>query len=86
MNRRAFVCTVIYRLQMARTLVTPDERLNELVDEIARLTGENYVVAMCRALEERRERLLAARGDPDSGRALRIILEIRGPGRSCVIR
>jgi hypothetical protein len=77
---------VIYRLQMARTLTTPDERLNELVDEIARLTGENYVVAMCRALEERRERLVAAKADADPDPVLRVTLEIREPGRSCVIR
>jgi hypothetical protein len=43
---------------MDRTTNTPDERLNELVTEIAELTGENYVLAMCRALEERRDRLV----------------------------
>lgn len=81
---------MIYRLQMARTLTTPDERLNELVDEIARLTGENYVMAMCRALEERRERLLAAGEDPDHDPepdpVLRVTLEIRESGSNCVIR
>jgi hypothetical protein len=55
---------------------TPDERLNELVDEVTRLTGENYVTAMCRALEERRDRLVVRRSDERPGRVLRLSLEI----------
>jgi hypothetical protein len=51
---------------------TTDERLNQLIEEIANLTGEDYVTAMCQALEERRDRLVARR----SGRVLRFSLEI----------
>jgi hypothetical protein len=50
---------------------TTDERLNDLVDELATLTGEDYVTAMCQALEERRDRLVCRR----SGRVLRLSLE-----------
>jgi hypothetical protein len=57
---------------MSRTLETPDERLNDLVDEVADLTGEDYVTAMCQALEERRDRLVARR----SARVIRLSLEI----------
>jgi hypothetical protein len=64
---------------MDRTLETPDERLNELVDEVARLTGENYVTAMCRALEERRDRLASPRTGGRSGRVIRLQLEAEVP-------
>jgi hypothetical protein len=64
---------------MDRTLETPDERLNELVAEIARLTGENYVAAMCRALEERLDRLVSRRSDDRSGRVVRLWLEAEVP-------
>lgn len=73
------VCTVVAFLQMDRTLDTPDEHLNELVDEIARLTGENYVAAMCRALEERRDRLVSRRADGRSRRVFRLRLEAEIP-------
>jgi hypothetical protein len=63
---------------MSETAETIDERLNELVDEVAGLTGESYVTAMCRALEERRDRLTVGRsGSREStGRVLRLSLEI----------
>lgn len=65
---------------MERTTNTPDERLNELVTEIAELTGENYVLAMCRALEERRDRLVARRGGRRAADGLvRITLEAEIP-------
>jgi hypothetical protein len=60
---------------MNRTLPTPDERLNDLVTEIAELTGEDYVTAMCRALEERRDRLIQRRPDGTSPRVIRITVE-----------
>jgi hypothetical protein len=65
---------------MDRTTNTPDERLNELVTEIAELTGENYVLAMCRALEERRDRLVLRAVDrrPVDG-VVRITLEAEIP-------
>ena len=53
----------------------PDERLNALVTEIAGLTGENYVVAMCRALEERRDRLVSRGTGRPVGGTVRITLE-----------
>jgi hypothetical protein len=64
---------------MNLTVDTIDGRLNDLVDEVARLTGENYVIAMCRALEERRDRLVT----PRTGQILRLSLEISEeiPGR-----
>jgi hypothetical protein len=61
---------------MDRALETPDERLNVLVDEIARLTGENYVTAMCQALEERLERLVSRSSTTPPGPVLRLSLEI----------
>ena len=67
---------------MSANSETPDEQLNELVDEVARLTGESYVTAMCRALEERRDRLVIRRTDGRSasaeppGRVVRLSLEI----------
>jgi hypothetical protein len=61
---------------MNGSVETPDERLNELVDEVARLTGESYVTAMCRALEERRDRLVTPRTDRPPGRVLRLCVEI----------
>jgi hypothetical protein len=67
---------------MSGTAETTDERLNELVDEVARLTGETYVTAMCRALEERRDRLVVRRSASHSdsegppGRVLHLSLEI----------
>jgi hypothetical protein len=61
---------------MRRTAGTPDERLNELVDEVARLTGENYVTAMCQALEEKLERLVSRGSTTRSGPVLRLSLEI----------
>jgi hypothetical protein len=73
---RAIVCIVINRLQMDRTLDTLDERLNQLVTEVARLTGENYVTAMCQALEERLARLVSRGSDARPGPVLRLSLEI----------
>jgi hypothetical protein len=65
---------------MDRTTNTPDERLNELVTEIAELTGENYVLAMCRALEERRDRLVLRGTDRRSvDGVVRITLEAEIP-------
>lgn len=65
---------------MDRTTNTPDERLNELVTEIADLTGENYVLAMCRALEERRDRLLSRRSARRGGDGVvRVTLEAEIP-------
>jgi hypothetical protein len=57
---------------MNSPMKTPDERLNELVDEVARLTGEDFVTAMSQALEERRDRLVSRA----PGRVLRLSLEI----------
>jgi hypothetical protein len=57
---------------MRNAAETTDERLNRLVDEIADLTGEDYVTAMCQALEERRDRLVGRR----SGRVVRVSLEL----------
>jgi hypothetical protein len=59
---------------MDRTLQTLDERLNDLVTEVAELTGEDYVTAMCKALEERRDRLVARRRQPGS-RVIRLTVE-----------
>lgn len=42
---------------MDRTLDTPDERVERLIAEIVHLTGEDKGTALCRALEERLERL-----------------------------
>jgi hypothetical protein len=64
---------------MDRTVQTADERLNDLVTEVARLTGENYVTAMCQALEERRDRLISDCRDRRSSRALRLRLEVEIP-------
>lgn len=65
---------------MDRTTNTLDERLNELVTEIAELTGENYVMAMCRALEERRDRLvLRGTGRRAAEGVVRITLEAEIP-------
>jgi hypothetical protein len=61
---------------MDRTPDTHDERLNQLVTEVARLTGENYVAAMCQALEERLERLVTRGSDGRPGGVLRLSLEI----------
>jgi hypothetical protein len=61
---------------MSSPMKTPDERLNELVDEVARLTGEDYVTAMSRALEERRDRLVTPRTERPVGRVLRLSVEI----------
>lgn len=58
---------------MNRTLQTPDERLNALLTEIVGLTGEDYVVAMCQALQERRDRLVAAGPDSTAGDRARVI-------------
>ncbi len=44
---------------MNRTPRTPEERFNELADDLARLTGEDHVTAMSQAMEEMRDRLLA---------------------------
>jgi hypothetical protein len=73
---RVIVCIVIYRLQMNRTPDTLDERLNHLVTEVAELTGENYVTAMCQALEERRERLVSRQGAGGPGPVFRLSLGI----------
>jgi hypothetical protein len=59
---------------MDRTLQTPDERLNDLVTEIAELTGEDYVTAMCQALEERRDRLVSGQRRGAS-RVIRLTVE-----------
>jgi hypothetical protein len=64
---------------MERMPTAPDERLNELVEEISRLTGENYVTAMCRALEERRDRLVARREEERSPGVIRLQLEAEIP-------
>jgi hypothetical protein len=65
---------------MDRTTNTPDERLNELVTELAELTGENYVQAMCRALEERRDRLVLRRTRRrPAGGVVRVTLEAEIP-------
>ena len=42
---------------MNRTLQTPEERFNELADELSRLTGQDHVTAMSQAMEEMRDRL-----------------------------
>jgi hypothetical protein len=64
---------------MNQTIEKSDERLNSLVDEVSRLTGENLVTAMCQALEERRDRLVGRR----SGRKLRLSVElVREPAPS----
>jgi hypothetical protein len=55
---------------MNRTVQSTDERLNALVTEVAELTGENYVTAMCQALEERRDRLV---GRPEPGQSVRVV-------------
>ncbi|MFT3863521.1 MAG: hypothetical protein QM729_04555 [Solirubrobacterales bacterium] len=60
---------------MDRTLQTPDERLNGLLTEIVDLTGEDYVTAMCQALEERRDRLVSGRRDKPLPRVIRLRLE-----------
>jgi hypothetical protein len=65
--------------RMDQTVDTPDERLNALVEEVARLTGENYVTAMCQALEERRDRLLSRQSDARSPRIVRLQLEAEIP-------
>lgn len=59
---------------MNRTLQTPEERFNELVDELARLTGQDYVTAMSQAMEEMRDRLLARR-DGAAPRVIRLRVE-----------
>jgi hypothetical protein len=55
---------------MNRTVQSTDERLNDLVTEVAELTGENYVTTMCQALEERRDRLV---GRPEPGQSVRVV-------------
>ncbi|MCW2981937.1 MAG: hypothetical protein JWO14_3664 [Solirubrobacterales bacterium] len=58
---------------MNRTLQATDERINALVDELARMTGQDYVSAMCQALEEMHERLVSGRdGGP---RVIRLRVE-----------
>ncbi|HWH20099.1 MAG TPA: hypothetical protein VN671_06170 [Solirubrobacterales bacterium] len=59
---------------MNRTLQTPEERFNELADELARLTGQDYVTAMSQAMEEMRDRLLA-QGDAAAPRVIRLRVE-----------
>jgi hypothetical protein len=61
---------------MNRTAQETDERLNELVTEVADLTGENYVTAMCQAMEERRDRLVSKRREAAPDRVIRLTLEI----------
>lgn len=65
---------------MQSSFDNPDERLNALVTEISDLTGENYVLAMCRALEERRDRLVARRRHRGQGDGVvRVTLEAEIP-------
>jgi len=64
---------------MDRTLQTPDERLNDLVTEVAELTGEDYVTAMCEALQERRDRLISHGGKGRTPRIIRLTLEAEIP-------
>ena len=59
---------------MDRTPQTPDERFNQLADELARLTGQDYVTAMSQAMEEMRDRLVAGRGG-GAPRVIRLRLE-----------
>jgi hypothetical protein len=64
---------------MRRAAETPDERLNDLVVEVTDLTGEDYVTAICRSLEERRDRLVSPAGPGHAGppaRVIRLSLEI----------
>ena len=42
---------------MDRTLDTPEQRIDELLAEVVRLTGEDKVMALCTALEQRLEQL-----------------------------
>lgn len=67
---------------MNRTVQSTDERLNDLVTEVAELTGENYVTAMCQALEERRDRLVARRDPGQSVRVVRLQLDAEIPVES----
>lgn len=57
---------------MALNIKNP--RVEQLVDEVARMTGETKVEAVLRALEERKSRLVfqAAQGDPWA-RAMRVM-------------
>ncbi len=59
---------------MNRTLQATDERINTLVDELAKMTGQDYVAAMCQALEEMHERLVSGRGD-GAPRVIRLRVE-----------
>ena len=59
---------------MNRTLQTTDERINTLVDELARMTGQDYVTTMCQALEELHERLVPRRGE-GAARVIRLRVE-----------
>jgi hypothetical protein len=59
---------------MNRTLQTPEERFNELADELARLTGQDHVTAMSQAMEEMRDRLLT-QGNAASPRVIRLRVE-----------
>jgi hypothetical protein len=63
---------------MNRTLQATDERINTLVDELARMTGQDYVTAMCQALEEMHERLTSVprRAAPWS---FRVVIEFKLP-------
>jgi hypothetical protein len=57
---------------MRGTTETLDERMNELIDELTGITGETPVAAICEALEQRRDHLIA----PRPGRVLHFSLEL----------
>ncbi|HEY0280755.1 MAG TPA: hypothetical protein VGC32_21025 [Solirubrobacterales bacterium] len=59
---------------MDRTPQTPEERFNELADELARLTGQDHVTAMSQAMEEMRDRLIT-QGNAASARIIRLRVE-----------
>ena len=52
-----------------------NEEVERLVEEVARLSGENKTTAVKRALAERRERLVLRVADTDRGARLRRFLE-----------
>jgi len=52
-----------------------NEEVERLVEEVARLSGENKTTAVKRALAERRERLVLRVADTDCGARLRRFLE-----------
>ncbi len=52
-----------------------NERVERLVTQVARLTGESKTEAVRRALEERRDRLALQRAAQDRGSRIRRVLE-----------